>query len=207
MNQWFSWVKFSTSFILLWQLGACAPMVIGGAALTGKVVIDRRTAGIQLEDEAIELRSESGLRALLPKNSHVRVSSYNRMVLLTGEVNSESERQQAERFVQSQDNVKTLVNDLAVMPESSLTQRAQDKIISSQVRVILIQAKDIHSSAISIITERGIVYLMGRLTEAEAKRVAELVSSSQIAGVQKVVKVLDYISDEDLKRLVSPAVR
>jgi osmotically-inducible protein OsmY len=129
------------------------------------------------------------------------------MVLLTGEVNSESERQQAERFVQSQDNVKTLVNDLAVMPESSLTQRAQDKIISSQVRVILIQAKDIHSSAISIITERGIVYLMGRLTEAEAKRVAELVSSSQIAGVQKVVKVLDYISDEDLKRLVSPAVR
>ena len=197
----------STSLLVFLQLSACAPLFIGGAALTGKVAIDRRTAGIQLEDEAIELRSESGLRAQLPKNSHVRVSSYNRMVLLTGEVNTENERNLAERFVKAQDNVKSVVNEIAVMPESSLTQRAQDKLISAQLRAILLQAKDIHSSAVFILTERGIVYLMGRLTEAEAKRVADLISGSQTAGVQKVIKVFDYISDDDLKRLVAPSVR
>jgi osmotically-inducible protein OsmY len=181
--------------------------LVGGTALAGKAVIDRRTVGIQVEDEAIELRSESGLKGVLPKNTNVKVSSYNRMVLLTGQVNSENERALTERFVKSQDNVKMLVNDLAVMPESSLTQRAQDKLITSRVRAILIQAKDIHASAVAIVTERGIVYLMGRLTEAEAKRVADLVSGSQISGVQKVVKVFDYISEEDLKRLVAPSVR
>ena len=207
MNQQFRWLSLSTSLLVFLQLSACAPLFIGGAALTGKVAIDRRTAGIQLEDEAIELRSESGLRAQLPKNSHVKVNSYNRMVLLTGEVNTENERLQAERFVKAQDNVKSVVNDLAVMPESSLTQRAQDRLITGKVRTTLIQAKDIHSSAVSIVTERGIVYLMGRLTEAEAKRVADLISGSQIAGVQKVIKVFEYISEEDLKRLVAPATR
>lgn len=207
MNQKFSCLSLSVSILLSLQLSACAPLFVGGAALTGKVAIDRRTVGIQLEDEAIELRSESGLRNQLPKNAHVRVTSYNRMVLLTGEVNTDIERSQVERFVKSQDNVKMLVNDLAVMPESSLTQRAQDKLITSRVRAILIQAKDIHASAVAIVTERGIVYLMGRLTEAEAKRVADLVSGSQISGVQKVVKVFDYISEEDLKRLVAPSVR
>ncbi len=84
------------------QLSACAPLVIGGAALAGKVAIDRRTAGIQLEDEAIELRSESGLKSILPKNAHVRIHSYNRMVLLTGEVNNAAEKALAEQFVKSQ---------------------------------------------------------------------------------------------------------
>lgn len=207
MNQQFRWLRLSTSLLAFLQLSACAPLFIGGAALTGKVAIDRRTAGIQLEDEAIELRSESGLRTQLPKNSHVRVSSYNRMVLLTGEVNTENERNLAERFVKAQDNVKSVVNEIAVMPESSLTQRAQDKLITAQLRAILLQAKDIHSSAVFILTERGIVYLMGRLTEAEGKRVADLISGSQTAGVQKVIKVFDYISDDDLKRLVAPSVR
>jgi osmotically-inducible protein OsmY len=191
--------------ILALQLGACAPMVIGSAAMASKVYIDRRTAGIQLEDEALEFRSESGLRAQLPRNSHVRVSSYNRMVLLTGEVNSEQERVQAERFVKSQDNVKTVVNDLVVAPESSLTQRAQDTLITTKVRALLIQAKDIHSSAVHIVTERGNVYLMGRLTANESNRVTNLVSTGNVSGVQKVVKVFETITEEDLARLVAPS--
>jgi osmotically-inducible protein OsmY len=189
------------------QLSACAPLVIGGAALAGKVAIDRRTAGIQLEDEAIELRSESGLKSILPKNAHARIHSYNRMVLLTGEVNNAAEKALAEQFVKSQDNVKSVVNDLTISPESSLTQRAKDKVINGQVRALLVQAKDIHSSAVHIVVERGIVYLMGRLTSDEAKRVTELVSTGQISGVEKVVKVFELISDEDLKRLVAPAKR
>jgi osmotically-inducible protein OsmY len=127
------------------------------------------------------------------------------MVLLTGEVGSENERMLAERFVKSQDNVKSVVNDLTISPESSLTQRAKDKVITGQVRAIIIQARDIHSSAVQIVTERGIVYLMGRLTPAESERVTDLVSTSQISGLQKVVKVFETISDTDLKRLVAPS--
>ena len=200
-------ISFVISFVLLSQLQACAPLLIGGAALAGKVAIDRRTAGIQIEDEAIQLRTESGLRAQLPHNAHVRVSSYNRMVLLTGEVSSENDRVLAEQFVKSQDNVKTVVNDLAIAPESSLTQRAQDTLMTGQVRALLIQAKDIHSSAIHIVTERGIVYLMGRVTNAESVRVTELIGSGNVSGIQKIVKVFETITEEDLKRLVAPAFR
>ena len=190
---------------LMTQLSACAPLIIGSAALASKVAIDRRTTGIQLEDEAIEIRTESGLRSQLPKNSHVKVSSYNRLVLLTGEVNTEAERSQAERFAKSQDNVKSVVNDLTVSPESSLTQRAQDTLITAKVRALLIQAKDIHSSAVQIVTQRGNVYLMGRLTQAEAKRVTDLISTGNVSGLQKIVKVFETISEEDLARLVAPS--
>ena len=191
--------------LLVVQTSACAPMLIGSAAVASKVAIDRRTAGIQLEDEGIELRTASGLRAQLPRNTNVRISSYNRLVLVTGEVNNESERLQVERFVKSQDNVKTVVNDLIISPESSLTQRAQDTLITTKIRALLIQAKDIHSSAVNIVTERGVVYLMGRLTPREANRVAELIRTSNITGLQKVVKVFETISEEDLSRLVAPS--
>ena len=209
MNNKFAPFRLLTVLCLfaVFQLSACAPLVVGSAVVAGKVAIDRRTAGIQVEDEAIELRSESGLQGILPKNVNVRVNSYNRMVLLTGEVNSDSEKALTERFVKSQDNVKAVVNDLAIRPESSLTQRAKDKVINGQVRALLIQAKDIHSSAVHIVVERGIVYLMGRLTNNEANRVTELVSTSRVSGVEKVVKVFELISDDDLKRLVAPAKR
>jgi osmotically-inducible protein OsmY len=182
-------------------------MVLGGVALAGKAVIDRRTAGIQIEDEAIELRSASGLRNILSKNTNVRVHSYNRMVLLTGEVGNESEKELVERFVKSQDNVKSVINDLSIGPVSSLTQRAKDSVINGQIRSLLIQAKDVHSSAVYIVVERGIVYLMGRLTEQEAKRVTDLVSTSQVSGLEKVVRVFELMSEEDLRRLSAPAKR
>jgi osmotically-inducible protein OsmY len=175
--------------------------------MAGKVAIDRRTAGIQVEDEAIEIRSESGLRGILPKNSHVKVSSYNRLVLLTGEVNSENEKALAERFVKSQDNVKTVINELSIAPESSLTQRAKDQWITVSVKTQLLQTKDIHASAVHVVTQNGVVYLMGRVTSAEATRASQLVSTGQTSGVQKVVKVFEAISEEDLQRLVAPALR
>jgi len=189
------------------QLSACAPLVLGGAALAGKAVLDRRTAGIQIEDEAIELRSASGLRSILSKNTNVRVHSYNRMVLLTGEVSNESEKALAERFAKSQDNVKSVINDLSISPVSSLTQRAKDSVINGQIRTLLIQAKDVHSSAVHIVVERGIVYLMGRLTNEEAKRVTDLVSTSRVSGLEKVVRVFELLPEEDLRRLTAPANR
>lgn len=200
-------ITLALATLALTQLSACAPLVVGGTALAGKAVIDRRTVGIQVEDEAIELRSESGLKGILPKNTNVKVSSYNRMVLMTGQVNSENERAQAERFVKSQDNVKSVVNDLVVAPETTLTQRAKDRVISAEIRAILLGTKDIHASAVHVVTQSGVVYLMGRLTELEGNRVSQLVSTSQISGIQKVVKVFDTITEDDLKRLVAPPRR
>jgi osmotically-inducible protein OsmY len=145
------------------SLSACAPLVVGSAVMSGMVAIDRRTTGIQLEDEGIELRTAQGLRQNLSAAAHVNVTSYNRMVLLTGEVSSAAEKERAERLAKSQENVASVVNDLAIEPASSLTQRSKDAITTGQIKALLVDAKDLQSNAFKVVTERGIVYLMGRV--------------------------------------------
>ena len=165
------------------------------------VAIDRRTTGIQIEDEGIELRTAQGLRQNLSAGAHVNVTSYNRMVLLTGEVGSAAEKERAERLAKSQENVNSVVNDLAIEPASSLTQRSKDIVITGQVKALLIDAKDLQSNAFKIVVERGVVYLMGRVTNREAQRASEIARSTSIGGVVKVVRVFDIITEEELKRI------
>ena len=186
---------------VLSSLSACAPLVVGSAVMSGLVAIDRRTTGIQLEDEGIELRTAQGLRQNLSASAHVNVTSYNRMVLLTGEVGSAAEKERAERLAKSQENVSSVVNDLAIEPASSLTQRSKDAIITGQVKALLVDAKDLQSNAFKVVTERGVVYLMGRVTSREAQRASEIARSSSISGVVKVVRVFETISEEELKRI------
>jgi osmotically-inducible protein OsmY len=186
---------------VLSSLSACAPLVVGSAVMSGLVAIDRRTTGIQLEDEGIELRTAQGLRQNLSASAHVNVTSYNRMVLLTGEVGSAAEKERAERLAKSQENVSSVVNDLAIEPASSLTQRSKDAIITGQVKALLVDAKDLQSNAFKVVTERGVVYLMGRVTSREAQRASEIARSSSVSGVVKVVRVFEIISEEELKRI------
>jgi osmotically-inducible protein OsmY len=186
---------------VLSSLTACAPLVVGSAVMSGLVAIDRRTTGIQLEDEGIELRTAQGLRQNLSASAHVNVTSYNRMVLLTGEVGSAADKERAEKLAKSQENVSSVVNDLAIEPASSLTQRSKDAIITGQVKALLVDAKDLQSNAFKVITERGVVYLMGRVTSREAQRASEIARSSSIGGVVKVVRVFDIITEEELKRI------
>lgn len=186
---------------LITSLSACAPLVVGGAVMSGMVAIDRRTTGIQLEDEGIELRTAQGLRQNLSAGAHINVTSYNRMVLLTGEVGSAAEKERAERLAKSQENVSSVVNDLAIEPASSLTQRSKDAIITGQIKALLVDAKDLQSNAFKVITERGVVYLMGRVTTREAQRAAEIARSGSIGGVVKVVRVFETITEEELKRI------
>jgi osmotically-inducible protein OsmY len=183
------------------SLSACAPLVVGSAVMSGLVAIDRRTTGIQLEDEGIELRTAQGLRQNLSASAHVNVTSYNRMVLLTGEVGSAADKERAERLAKSQENVNSVVNDLAIEPASSLTQRSKDIVITAQVKALLVDAKDLQSSAFKVVTERGVVYLMGRVTNREAQRASEIARSTSIGGVVKVVRVFEIITDEELKRI------
>ena len=188
-----------TAIVLLSGLSACAPLVVGGAVMTGMVAVDRRTTGIQLEDEGIELRTAQGLRQNLGENAHVNVTSYNRQVLLTGEVATAAQKDTADKLAQSQENVKAVANELTVQAVSSLTQRSKDIIITGQLKAFFVDAKDLQSNAFKVVTETGVVYLMGRVTSREAQRATDIARS--VSGVTKVVRVLDIISEEELKRL------
>ncbi len=180
----------------------CAPLMVGGVVATGVVATDRRTAGSQLEDEGIELKVASAINKELGERVHLNVTSYNRRVLLTGEVRSEADRERATALARSQDNVKDVVNDLAIGAPSSLTQRTKDTVTSGQVKAAFIDAKDLQSNAVKVVTERGIVYLMGRVTPREAQRATDITRG--IGGVAKVVRVFEEISEEELKRLSQP---
>jgi len=183
-------------------LSGCAPLVVGGAVMTGVVAVDRRTAGTQIEDEGIELKVASAINKELGERVHLNVTSYNRRTLLTGEVRSEADRARATLLAQSQENVKDVVNDLLVGAPSSLTQRTKDTVITGQVKAAFLDAKDLQSNAVKVITERGVVYLMGRVTTREAQRATDIARG--IGGVAKVVRVFEDISVEELKRLSQP---
>ena len=183
-------------------LSGCAPLLVGGAVMTSVVAVDRRTTGTQIEDEAIELKVASAINKELGDRVHLNVTSYNRRALLTGEVRSEADRARATLLAQSQENVKDVVNDLMVGPPSSLTQRTKDTVITGQVKAAFLDAKDLQSNAVKVITERGVVYLMGRVTTREAQRATDIARG--IGGVAKVVRVFEDISEEELKRLSQP---
>ena len=179
-------------------LSACAPILLGGVAMSALVATDRRTSGAQLEDEGIELRAAGRLRENLGDRAHVNVTSYNRQVLLTGEVPSAQDRQLAEQVVSRVENVRSIVNELAVLGNSTLTQRSSDALTTGKVKAAMVDAKDIFANAFKVVTERGTTYLMGRVTQREANRATELTRST--GGVQKVVRVLEIISEEELQR-------
>mgnify|MGYP006185336089 FL=1 len=184
------------------SLSACAPLIVGSAVVTGVMATDRRTTGTLVEDESIEIKVASAVRKEMGDRIHLNVTSYNRQVLLSGEVRTAADKERAEKLAQSQENVTSVVNDLAVMPVSSLTQRSKDTVITGQVKAAFVDAKDMQVNAIKVVTERGIVYLMGRVTSREAKRATDIARS--IGGVTKVVRVFEEISEQELQRLSRP---
>ncbi len=180
-------------------LGACAPVMMGGAIMSGMSAADRRTLGAQVEDEGIEMRAVNQIKVHLGDRVHINVTSYNRQVLLTGEVPSEQDKQLAEQVVSRVENVRAIFNELAVLGHSTLTQRSSDALVTGRVKANLIDAKDLTASAFKVVTERGTTYLLGRVTTREADRATEIARSA--SGVQKVVKLFEIISEEELLRM------
>jgi osmotically-inducible protein OsmY len=191
--------------LLAGALSACAPLVIGGAAVGAMVAFDRRTPGTQIEDETIELRGASALRQALGDRAHVNLASYNRQVLLTGEVPTEQAKQTAEEAAARVENVKGIVNELAVMGNSSLAQRSSDTLVTAKVKASLVDARDLYVGAFKVVTERGTVYLMGRVTQREADRATQMTRT--ISGVQRVVRIFEVLGDEDLRRMAPSQAR
>ncbi|WP_427914484.1 BON domain-containing protein [Ramlibacter sp. MMS24-I3-19] len=186
-------------------LSACAPLMLGGAAMTSLVAVDRRTSGAQLEDEGIELRAAARLRDAMGERVHVNITSYNRQVLLTGEVPSEQDKQAAEQLVSKVENVRGVINDLGVMSASSFSQRSSDTLVTGKVKASLVDDKLLQANAFKVVTERGTVYLMGLVTPREADRATNLTRG--VGGVERVVRAFEMISDEDMRRIATTPLK
>ena len=178
-------------------LGACAPILMGGAVMGSLMATDRRTTGTQVDDEGIELRAASRLREKLGERGHINVVSYNRQVLLTGEMPSAQDKQLAEQVVSRVENVRVIVNDLGIQANTTFSQRSSDVLITGRVKAALVDAKDLFANSFKVVTERGTTYLMGRVTQREANRATDIARST--SGVLKVVRVLEIISEDELQ--------
>ena len=177
----------------------CAPLLVGGAFVGGGLVAtDRRTTGIQLEDEGIERRASARVRELATLG-HVSVTSYNRVLLITGEVPAEADKAAIGDALGKVENVKSVVNELGIGQNSSTGSRTTDAFLTTKVKATLVDAKDVQANAYKVVVERAIVYLMGRVTEREANRGADLARS--VTSVQKVVRVFEILSEEELANL------
>lgn len=191
-------IAFASGAVLVAGLSACVPLVVGGAAAVGMgmVATDRRSSGAQLDDQGIELRAAARVREIANDNMYVSVTSYNRQVLLTGAVGSEADRRRVEDVVQRVDNVRSVVNELTVGPSSTFQERSNDVFVSGKIKASLLDAKDIFANSFKVVTERGVVYLMGIATRRETDRATEIARG--VSGVQKVVRVVEIVSESEL---------
>ncbi|WP_300649988.1 BON domain-containing protein [Hydrogenophaga sp.] len=181
-------------------LSACAPLIVGGAMGGALVAVDRRTSGAQLDDQGIELRATNRLRDQMGNRARAAVTSYNRRVLLTGEVASVADKELAGKIVSGVDNVAEIVNELSVTNSPSLTERAADTLITGRLKASLVDAKDLSANAFKVVTERSTVYLMGRVTQREADRATDIARNT--SGVQRVVRSFEILTEEELARML-----
>jgi osmotically-inducible protein OsmY len=185
-------------------LSACAPALIGGAMVGAALVAsDRRSPGTQIEDQGIELKAAARIRELTADRTNVNVTSYNRLILLTGETPEAADRATVEQAVSRIEGVRAVVNEVAVMGKTSLTARSNDAILTARVKAAFIDAVELSPQTVKVATERGVVHLLGRVTEREAAHAVE--AARGVAGVAKVVRVFEIISEAELKELQQPA--
>jgi len=196
--------KLLTLLVLTLGLSACAPVMVGSMVGGAMVASDRRTTGIQLEDEGIEQRSASARRENFGDKEHVNFTSYNRQVLITGEVSSNQVRQQVEQLISRVENVRSVVNELAIGPASSVGERTSDVVLVAKVKAAMVDSEDVFANVFKVVAERGTVYLMGRVTQREAQRATDVVRG--VSGVKRVVRVFEYISEDELKGMQSKRV-
>lgn len=181
-------------FLFLPLLTGCVPMfAIGTAAGTGTYISeDRRTSGMFIEDEGIELKSARRIHQQFGEKVHINVTSYNRMVLLTGEVPTEAIKADIEKLIMGVDNVRRIFNEIAVADNTSLASRSNDTLITSKVKGRFLAERKFQINHVKIVTENEVVYLLGVVTRQEADNAAQIASST--SGVKKVVKVFEYLN-------------
>ena len=173
-------------------VSGCVPLVVAGAAGGAALVAtDRRSAGTQLDDEAIELKISNNIGAGFGDRVHVNATSYNGRVLLTGEVPTADLRDQIVQIVRTTAKVRRVVDEVAVMPVSSIGTRTNDSYITSKVKARFVEANSFPANRVKVVTEREVVYLMGLVTHAEGDAAAQIAATT--SGVVRVVKLFEYI--------------
>ena len=184
-------LKLILSAALVSQITACVPVVVGGAAATGAMAADRRTSGIYVEDENIELKAVKKMETNLGEDAHVNVTSYNRNVLLTGEVPVAESKSKAENLVKEITNTRSITNEITVGPKSTIGSRSNDSYITSKIKTKFVTENKFPANYVKVVTENGVVYLLGIVTNKEADDAVEIARNTD--GVTKVVKVFEYM--------------
>ena len=177
----------------------CIPVIVGGTGAAVAMATDRRSSGTYVEDEGIEWKAGNRINERLGDKVHVNATSFNRKLLLTGEAFNEASREEAGRIAAAVENVKEVVNDLRIAPTSTLSARGNDSYISSKVKARFVDQKDFRIQQVKVTTEAGTVFLMGLVTEKEGNAATEVARTTN--GVQKVVRVFEYISEDEARRL------
>jgi osmotically-inducible protein OsmY len=189
----------STLVMCLGLASCAAPLMFGGVIGGAMVASDRRTTGIQVEDETIEQRSATAIRENFGSKEHINITSYNRQVLITGEVTTDTVRRQVESLIGRVENVRSVVNELVVGPASSTSDRASDAVLVAKVKASMVDTEDVFANVYKVVGERGTIYLMGRVTQREAKRATDVVRG--VSGVKRVVRVFEYITEDELRAM------
>jgi len=182
---------------LLASLSGCFGLIVG-AGITGAVsAVDRRTLGAQTEDKSVTVKAEMKMRDITNGDGNINVTSFNRKVLLTGEVRDAAMKAAAEREVRKIENVVSVINELEISGSSSYTSRSSDALITTKVKTSLVDMKTVSAISFKVTTERGVVYLMGLVTPREGNIAADVAKG--VSGVTRVVKIFEYISEEDAR--------
>ncbi len=181
-------------FLIFPFLVGCVPMfAVGTAAGTGAYISeDRRTSGMFIEDEGIELKGSRRIYQQFGDKVHINITSYNRMVLLTGEAPTETIKADIEKLIMGVDNVRKIFNEIAVAGNTSLASRSNDTLITSKVKTRFLTERKFQINHVKIVTENEVVYLLGVVTRQEADNAAQIASAT--SGVKKVVKVFEYLN-------------
>jgi len=184
-----SWIVVVTLFT------GCVPMVLTGVgvgASTGALMVeDRRTAGIFIEDERIELRTNRRIKENFGNEARVTVTSYNRNVLLTGEAPNESIKKEIEKLAMSVENVRNIFNEIMITERSSLASRSNDAMITSKVKTRFLNNNVFQVNHVKVVTTNNVVYLLGLVTREEGEAASQIASTT--ASVTKVIKVFEYL--------------
>ena len=178
--------------ITIMILQGCAAAIVTGAVTGASMIHDRRTTGSVIDDQGIEFKASSVLYSNkeIYNQSHINITSYNGNVLITGETLTEELKQQVSTEIKAIPKVNRIHNELVIAAPSAIPSRSSDSWITSKVKTKLAAAEDIDPFYIKVVTEHGVVYLMGIVSRAEANRAVEITATS--AGVQRVIKIFEY---------------
>lgn len=176
----------------MFTVSGCFPLVATGVGVGAMMIDDRRSSGAYIDDEVIESKAMIKTGERLDAQAHVNITSFNRIVLLTGEVPTENARRIAEEVARGQANVRNVVNELVVGPYTAFSSRSNDAVITSKVKARFVEAQKFSANHVKVVTENGVVFLMGMVKPQEAVDAAEIARNT--SGARRVVKVFEYVN-------------